>query len=305
MREARDAEQNARRLHRQRPETRVDDVPRRLEGGHVGDVVVEPDDVREREPRLRQHRLEVVERPPELPGHIPDVQRSAVGTDGRLSRDEHEPLRAADIDRVREVEPLLPSPRIDRNRLHHVLLPQFTATAGLLCPFGAADPSSAPRSAARRIRHPGSRAYRDAGRCRMLPSVDTRAREPGGRAMALVFRQLFDARSATYTYLLADPETREAVLIDPVFEHARRDAALIRELELRLRYTLDTHVHADHVTGASMLRAWTGCRIAISAASGASGMDIALRAGDRIRFGEHALEARATPGHTNGCITFL
>jgi len=123
--------------------------------------------------------------------------------------------------------------------------------------------------------------------------------------MALVFRQLFDARSATYTYLLADPETREAVLIDPVFEHARRDAALIRELELRLRYTLDTHVHADHVTGASMLRAWTGCRIAISAASGASGMDIALRDGDRIRFGEHALEARATPGHTNGCITFL
>ena len=123
--------------------------------------------------------------------------------------------------------------------------------------------------------------------------------------MTIVFRQLFDARSATYTYLLADPRTRDAVLIDPVFEHARRDAALLRELELRLLCTLDTHVHADHVTGASLLKAWTGSRIAISAASGSSGMDIALADGDRIAFGEHSLEARATPGHTNGCMTFV
>ena len=123
--------------------------------------------------------------------------------------------------------------------------------------------------------------------------------------MTIVFRQLFDARSAAYTYLLADPRTGDAVLIDPVFEHARRDAALLRELELRLCCTIDTHVHADHVTGASLLKRWTGSRIAISAASGASGMDIALADGDRIAFGGHSLTARATPGHTCGCMTFV
>src|SRR5690606_6848321 len=116
--------------------------------------------------------------------------------------------------------------------------------------------------------------------------------------MALVFRQLFDARSATYTYLLADSETREAVVIDPVFEHARGDAARPRERGLRLRQALAAHVPPDDIAGASLLRAWTGSRIAISAAAGASGMHIALGDGDRIGFGEHTLEARATPGHT-------
>ena len=73
-------------------------------------------------------------------------------------------------------------------------------------------------------------------------------RPPPSRPM--IFRQLFDPQSSTYTYLLADAASREAVLIDPVFEHARRDAALIEELGLKLLCTLDTHVHADHVTGA-------------------------------------------------------
>ena len=66
----------------------------------------------------------------------------------------------------------------------------------------------------------------------------------------LVFRQLFDPSSSTYTYLLADPKSGEAVIIDPVFEQVRRDAALIDELGLKLLYSLETHVHADHVTGA-------------------------------------------------------
>ncbi|HXU55985.1 MAG TPA: MBL fold metallo-hydrolase, partial [Casimicrobiaceae bacterium] len=66
----------------------------------------------------------------------------------------------------------------------------------------------------------------------------------------MIFRQLFDPQSSTYSYLLADRRSREAVLIDPVFEQARRDAALIQELDLKLVATLDTHVHADHVTGA-------------------------------------------------------
>jgi glyoxylase-like metal-dependent hydrolase (beta-lactamase superfamily II)/rhodanese-related sulfurtransferase len=123
--------------------------------------------------------------------------------------------------------------------------------------------------------------------------------------MNLIFRQLFDPRSSTYTYLLADPAAKAAVLIDPVFEQARRDAALLRELDLRLLYTLDTHVHADHITGAWMLKQLAGSRIAIARNSGAEGMDIALGHGDTIAFGSRSLEVRATPGHTSGCVTYV
>lgn len=121
----------------------------------------------------------------------------------------------------------------------------------------------------------------------------------------LIFRQLFDPQSSTYTYLIADGATREAVLIDPVFEQVRRDAALICELDLRLLYTLETHVHADHVTGAWLLRRRTDCRIALSANGGADGADRYLRHGDRVEFGKRRLDVRATPGHTNGCVTYV
>jgi glyoxylase-like metal-dependent hydrolase (beta-lactamase superfamily II)/rhodanese-related sulfurtransferase len=121
----------------------------------------------------------------------------------------------------------------------------------------------------------------------------------------LVFRQLFDPQSSTYTYLLADAGTREAVLVDPVFEQARRDQALIAELGLKLLWTLETHVHADHVTAAWLHKQRLGSRIAVSAAAGAEGADRALLPGDRIGFGGRALEVRATPGHTNGCLTYV
>ena len=121
----------------------------------------------------------------------------------------------------------------------------------------------------------------------------------------MIFRQLFDPQSSTYTYLLADPATREAVLIDAVFEQAQRDAALVNELGLKLRWTLETHVHADHVTGAWLLREKLGSRIALSRASGAEGADKYLENGERIAFGKQNLEARATPGHTNGCMTYV
>src|SRR5436190_20669243 len=120
--------------------------------------------------------------------------------------------------------------------------------------------------------------------------------------MRMIFRQLFDPQSSTYTYLLADAATREAVLIDPVFEHARRDAALIEELGLKLLWTLETHVHADHVTGASLLKRRFDSRIALSKDSGAEGADRKLADGDAVHFGGHALEVRATPGHTGGCV---
>ncbi|MEI8299720.1 MAG: MBL fold metallo-hydrolase [Pseudomonadota bacterium] len=121
----------------------------------------------------------------------------------------------------------------------------------------------------------------------------------------LVFRQLFDPTSSTYTYLLADRQDGEAILIDPVFEQARRDAALIRELGLRLIWTLDTHAHADHVTGAWLLKQRCGSQIALAAATGAENADRLLVHGDNVHFGSRHLEVRATPGHTNGCLTYV
>jgi sulfur dioxygenase len=121
----------------------------------------------------------------------------------------------------------------------------------------------------------------------------------------LVFRQLADPQSSTYTYLLADSDGREAVLIDPVFEQMHRDAALIDELGLTLRATLDTHVHADHVTAASILKQRLGSAIALSAHSGAAGADRYLRHGDKVQFGRRYLVVRETPGHTAGCLTYV
>jgi sulfur dioxygenase len=121
----------------------------------------------------------------------------------------------------------------------------------------------------------------------------------------IVFRQLFDATSSTYTYLLGDRDAGEALLIDPVFEQARRDGALLRELDLRLVATLETHVHADHVTGAWLHRQRSGSRISVAAASGAQGIDLPLHDGDRVAFGRRHVQARTTPGHTDGCLTFV
>ena len=121
----------------------------------------------------------------------------------------------------------------------------------------------------------------------------------------MIFRQLFDPQSSTYSYLLGDARSGEAVLIDPVFEQARRDRALIAELCLTLRYTLETHVHADHVTGAWLHKQSLGSHIALSAVSGATGVDATLAHGDRVQFGARYLEARETPGHTNGCMTYV
>src|SRR5574337_1228065 len=97
----------------------------------------------------------------------------------------------------------------------------------------------------------------------------------------LIFRQLFDAASSTYTYLLADPQSRQGVIIDTVFEQHWRDLALVRELNIRLVAVLDTHCHADHVTGAWLMREATGCRIGIS---GRSGDALLIRGAGRCDF---------------------
>jgi len=121
----------------------------------------------------------------------------------------------------------------------------------------------------------------------------------------VIFRQLFDPVSSTYTYLLGCAESGEAVVIDPVFEQHARDTALIRELGLVVRYVLDTHVHADHVTAAWRLKQSLGARIVLSRRYGAKEVDLAVDHGDVVRFGTCALEVRATPGHTLGCLTYV
>lgn len=121
----------------------------------------------------------------------------------------------------------------------------------------------------------------------------------------IVFRQLFDPQSSTYTYLVGDAHSRQAVLIDTVFEQARRDDALVRELGFTLVATLDTHVHADHVTGAWLHKQAHGSAIVVSKESGAAGADRYVVHADRVAFGSRYLEARATPGHTQGCVTYV
>lgn len=119
------------------------------------------------------------------------------------------------------------------------------------------------------------------------------------------FYQLFDSQSSTFTYLLCDPRTREAVLIDPVKEMVDRDLRLVEELGAHLKYVIDTHVHADHVTGAGEIRRRTGAQTAIGWKSGVDCADILLQDGDELFFGKTALRALSTPGHTNGCTSLL
>jgi sulfur dioxygenase len=120
-----------------------------------------------------------------------------------------------------------------------------------------------------------------------------------------LFRQLFDPVSSTYSYLLADAQSREALLIDPVYEQARRDTALIRELGLTLRCTVETHVHADHVTAAWRLKQELGSQIIVGAHSDAQGADRYVAHGETIHFGSQSIAVRDTPGHTAACITLV
>lgn len=121
----------------------------------------------------------------------------------------------------------------------------------------------------------------------------------------MLFRQLFDRTSCTYTYLLADEDTREAVIIDAVDTCVERDIALIEELGLTLVACVDTHVHADHITAACRLRQRLGCKVVMPAVAAAEGADVEVGEGDRIPFGRHHLEVRPTPGHTEACTTYV
>jgi sulfur dioxygenase len=117
--------------------------------------------------------------------------------------------------------------------------------------------------------------------------------------------QLFDPASSTYTYLLFDTSTRDAIIIDPVDTQLQRDLAMLRDHRLHLRYTLETHAHADHITSAGSLIEHTGAQAATPAGCGINSSAIQLDDGDVLQFGSHTLRALHTPGYTAGSMSYL
>ena len=121
----------------------------------------------------------------------------------------------------------------------------------------------------------------------------------------LVFRQLFDPESSTYTYLLGCAETGQCLLVDPVVETIERDLDAIRQLGLSLTMTLETHIHADHVSSACRLRSMTGCKVAYPAMDGLDCADIAVAEDRPLSLGSITLRPLFTPGHTNSHHSYL
>lgn len=121
----------------------------------------------------------------------------------------------------------------------------------------------------------------------------------------MLFRQLFDTESSTYTYLIADKNTKQAVIVDSVLEQFERDINLLNELGLNLRYCLDTHIHADHITGAGKLRQATGCLSILPKNSQAKCADSFIQHGQVLQLGAVTIEGISTPGHTNSHMAYL
>lgn len=119
----------------------------------------------------------------------------------------------------------------------------------------------------------------------------------------MLLRQLFDRESSTYTYLIADRESGKAALIDPVVEQVDRDLTLLEELGLELVYALDTHVHADHITGSGELRNRTGAQV-VASRRGAACADIRVQGGDGLRLGNLEIAVLETPGHTDDSVSY-
>ncbi|MBN2865425.1 MAG: MBL fold metallo-hydrolase [Thiotrichales bacterium] len=118
-------------------------------------------------------------------------------------------------------------------------------------------------------------------------------------------RQLFDYDTWTYTYLVWDEATMEAAVIDSVLEQVDRDMQHITELGLNVKYLLETHIHADHITGAGPLRKQTHAQIVVHTNSGSECADILANEGDTFKLGEQEIKVLHTPGHTNNDITYL
>ena len=122
----------------------------------------------------------------------------------------------------------------------------------------------------------------------------------------MIFKQLFDEETWTYTYLIADTVSKEAVFIDPVNTHIDEYIELLAAHDLQLKYSLETHVHADHITASGILRQKLGAQTAVSALCGAQTADVQIQDGDIFTLGEtEQIKVIATPGHTPGSISFL
>ncbi len=111
----------------------------------------------------------------------------------------------------------------------------------------------------------------------------------------LIFRQLFDEKTWTYSYIVGDAVTKTAIIIDPVLDQVERDLRILEELGPSLRYILDTHIHADHITGSGMLRARTGAKIAMGIGASVAEPDIILQHGETIAVGDILVTALETP----------
>lgn len=122
----------------------------------------------------------------------------------------------------------------------------------------------------------------------------------------MLFRQLFDQDTWTYTYLIADEKTKQAVLIDSVAEQSERDAKLLKELGLDLKYLMETHVHADHITGVTKMKShFPNAKSVVSKEGGAPCADILTHAGEKYTLGDMEIKVLSTPGHTNGCVSYV
>lgn len=121
----------------------------------------------------------------------------------------------------------------------------------------------------------------------------------------MLFRQLFDYDTWTYTYLIADEATGEAALVDPVLEQCDRDLTLLQNLGLTLKFCLETHLHADHITAAGRLRELTGCETVVPAGAKADCADRFVAEGDRLQVGSIEIQAIETHGHTDSHAAYL
>jgi glyoxylase-like metal-dependent hydrolase (beta-lactamase superfamily II) len=117
-------------------------------------------------------------------------------------------------------------------------------------------------------------------------------------------RQLFDRETSTYTYLIADDATSEAAIIDPVKEQFERDVLLIKQLGFNLKYVLETHVHADHITSSGKLRDEFSAEVVLHENSGAECADLLIKDNDILKLGAIEIKALHTPGHTNADLSF-
>ncbi|WP_019505185.1 MBL fold metallo-hydrolase [Pleurocapsa sp. PCC 7319] len=121
----------------------------------------------------------------------------------------------------------------------------------------------------------------------------------------MIFRQLFDRESSTYSYLIADPDTKTAILVDSVLEQVEHELKLLEELNLTLKFCLETHIHADHITGTDKLRQLTGCEGIVPTNAAVNCADSFIQDREIIKLGNIEIQAIETKGHTDSHMAYL